>query len=389
MFDSIKGRISFEAVAPDSEKFINTMMASRIVADNIQYKNGKIIGKIYKHDFNELKNVGNSCDAQISILERNGVIFDVLRYKKRTGLIVGVVIAIMIIYFLSDVVMIIEVYGNVRVSDNYVLGLAKDAGINIGSHISELDLRKAERIMVSSSDKISWIGIRSSGCRIQIEVYEMDNSPDVVQKNTPCNIVSTRDAQIIDIKNVYSGMLMQMLNNGVKKGDILISGTVEDGKGGVYYTHSIGEIIGRYTETVTFTQPYCDEMMDYGSQIELNTIHILGCKIPLYIKKYESENYELNENITYLKLFGINLPVGMIYTEYKPYSIKPIEYTKEDAEKIILDKIERYELNFLNNENTKVIDKSIEYIEKDMVLKAVVRYTVEGNIGISKEIMVK
>lgn len=389
MFDSIKGRISFEAVSPDSERFINTIMASCITADNIQCKNGKIVGKINKRDFNELKKVGSSCDAQISILERNGLIFDVLRYKKRTGLLVGVVIAIMIIYFLSDIVMIIEVYGNIRVSDNYVLGLAKDAGINIGSHISELDLRKAERIMVSSSDEISWIGIRSSGCKIQIEVYEMDSAPDVVQKNTPCNIVSTRDAQIIDIKNVYSGMLMQMLNNGVKKGDILISGTVEDGKGGVYYTHSIGEIIGRYTEIITFTQPYYDEITDYGNKIDLNTIHILGCKIPLYIKKYESENYELNENITYLNLFGINLPAGMIYTEYRTYNIRPIEYTRDDAEKIILDKIERYEVNFLNKENIKVIDKSIEYVEKEKGLKAIVRYTVEGNIGISKEIMVK
>jgi len=389
MFDSIKGRIVFEAVAPDSEKFINTIMASCIVADKIQYNNGKIIGKIYKRDFNELKKVGNSCDAQISILEKNGLLFDVLKYKKRIGLLAGVIISIMIIHFLSDLVMIIDVYGNESVSDSHVLALAKDTGIHIGAHISDIDLRNAERIMVSSSDEISWIGIRSSGCKIQIEVYEIDNAPYVIQKNIPCNIISSKDAQIVDIKNVYSGMLMQMLNNGVKKGELLISGTVEDGKGGVYYTHSIGDIIGRYTETMTFVQPYCDEIIDYDDQITRKSIHILGFKIPLYIKNKEYDNYEVKENITYVNLFGIQLPAGMIYMEYKPYSIQQIEYDREDVEKIILDKIEQYELNFLNNQEITVIDKKIEFVEKNDSLKAIVRYTVEGNIGISKEIMVK
>ena len=389
MFNNIKGRITFEAIVPDSEKFINTIMSSCIVADSIQYKNGKIIGEIYKSDFNELKDVGESCDAQISILEKNGLIFDILKYNKRIGLFVGIVILIFMIAFLSDIVMIIDVYGNEKISDSRVLDLAKDSGIYIGAHISDMDLRKAERVMVSSSDEISWIGIRSSGCKIQIEVYEVENAPDVIQKNIPCNIVSTKDAQIVDIKNVYSGMLVQMLNNGVKKGDLLISGIVEDGKGGVYYTHSIGEIIGRYTETVTFTQPYCDEIIDYANPVVRKSIHILGLKIPLYIKINEFDNYELSETITYLNLFGIQLPAGTMYSEYRPYCVQQIEYSREEAEKLILDKIDQYERNFVNNKDMIVIDKTIDYVEKDNGLKAIVKYIVEGNIGISKEIMVK
>lgn len=389
MFDNIKGRIKFEAIVPDSEKFINTVMSSCVVADSIQYKNGKIIGEIYKRDFNELKDVGKRCGAHISILEKKGFVFDVLKYNKRIGLMIGIIVIIFIIYFLSDIIMIIDVYGNEHISDSRILDLAKDSGIHIGAHISDIDLRKAERVMVSSSDEISWIGIRSSGCKVQIEVYEVDSAPDVIQKNIPCNIVSTKDAQIVDIKNVYSGMLVQMLNNGVKKGDLLISGTVEDGKGGVYYTHSMGEIIGRYTETITFTQPYCDEKINYDNPIIRKSIHILGFKIPLYIEINRFDNYELNETVTYLDLFDIQLPAGMIYMEYNPYSIQKIEYSRADAESIILNKIEQYELNFLNDPKITVIDKKIEYVEKDDSLKSIVKYTIEGNIGISKEIMVK
>ena len=180
-----------------------------------------------------------------------------------------------------------------------------------------------------------------------------------------------------------------MLNNGVKKGDLLISGTVEDGKGGVYYTHSIGEVIGRYTETITFAQPYCDEIIDYANPVVRKSLHILGLKVPLYIKVNEFDNYELSETITYLDLFGIQLPAGITYMEYRPYNVQQVEYSREEAEKLILNKIDQYERNFINNEDIIVVDKTIDYIEKDNGLKAIVKYIVEGNIGISKEIMVK
>lgn len=389
MFDNIKGKIIFEAVAPDSSAFINAIRDSCISVDTIQYKSGKIIGKIYRKDFKELKNVGNSCNAQIAILEKSGIIFDIQRYKKRIGLVIGMFIALVIVFFLSDLVMIIDIYGNEKIPDSHIISLANDAGIYIGAHLSDIDLRKAERVIVSSSDDISWIGIRSSGCKVQIEVYEVENTPELIEKNIPCNIVSSKDAQIIEIKNVYSGMLVQMLNNGVKKGDLLISGVIEDGKGGTYYSHSIGEIIGRYNETITFTQAYNDEIIDYTDRLYLKTFHILGCRIPLYLNKNQFEYYEYNEEITYAEMFGIQFPVGMIYSEYKPYNVKHIEYDYEQAKNILNDRIKKYEENFLNNEDVKVIDKKIEYVEINGSLKANVIYVIEGNIGVSKEIMVK
>ncbi len=389
MFKDINSKITFEAVAPDSSFFINTIRESCISVDTIQYKNGKIIGSIHRKDFKELEKVGNSCNAQINILEKTGIVFKVQRYKKRMGLIIGMFITLSMILFLSDIVMIIDIYGNEKISDNQIISLANDAGIYIGAHLSDIDLRKAERVIVSSSDEISWIGIRSSGCKVQIEVYEVDNTPELVENNIPCNIVSAKDAQIIEIKNVYSGMLVQMLNNGVKKGDLLISGVIEDGKGGTYYSHSIGEIIGRYNETITFTQSYNDEIIDYMDKLCLKKIHILGCKIPLYLNKNQFEYYEYNEEITYAELFGIQLPVGIIYSEYKPYTIKKVEYDYEQTKNILNDKIKKYEENFLNNKEIKIVDKKIEYVEINGSIKANVKYTIEGNIGVSKEIMVK
>ena len=73
-------------------------------------------------------------------------------------------------------------------------------------------------------------------------------------KNTPCNIVASRDAQIKNVR-LYSGMLVPMVGDGVKKGDIIVSGVVDTKYGRSFYVHSIGEITGIYTEKMTFSKP--------------------------------------------------------------------------------------------------------------------------------------
>lgn len=389
MFDNIKGIITFEAIVPDSNEFINSLKKSCISANHIKYKDGKIIGCIYNSDFEELKRIGTLHSAQISILIKKGAIFTAHKYQKRIGLVIGFILSVFMVAYLSNVVMIIEIYGNQTVSDKEVLSLLNDTGIHIGTLISAQDLRNAERQIVSSSDNISWIGIRSSGSKLQVEIREMDTAPEVVQENIPCNIVATKDAQIVDIKNVYAGMLVQMLHSGVKKGDLLISGTFEDGKGGVYYVHSRGEIIGKYNEQVVFKQAFSEETALFEETHTKKALHFFGIKIPLSISSAKFENYEYDEEITYLKLLDIQLPIGMIYSEYRPYRTETVQYSDEQVKAILTKKISLYEYNFLENEDIQVIDKTVNYEEANGILYAIVNYTLEGNIGISKEIMVK
>ena len=389
MFDNIKGVVTFEVVTSDTNRFINILKDSCIITNNVEYKNGKIIGNIYNTDFAELKQIAEICNAQISVLKKRGAVFTVQKYKKRLGLLIGFILSFLMIIYLSDVVMIIEIYGNKSISDKEVISLLNDAGIHIGSLISKQDLRKAERIVIASSEKISWVGLRSSGCKIQVEIREMDTSPEVVKKNIPCNIVSSKDAQIVAIKNVHTGMLVQMLHNGVKKGDILISGTFEDGKGGVYYVHSMGEIIGRYDEKTIFKQSLIEEKAFYTEKYNKNTIHFFGLRIPLSVKKNDFDRYEVNEEISYLKFGDIQFPIGIIKSEYRPYETQIVQYSEEQAKLILMDKITMYEHNFLNNDDLKIIERQIDFEVTNDAIYAIVKHTVEGNIGISKEIMVK
>lgn len=389
MFNSIRGVITFEVIAAEPEIFVNYLLESNISVSKVHCKNGKIYGNVYMTDFKEVEKIAVQCNAQICIYRKKGSIFIVQKYRKRTGLVAGFLLAFIMLVYLSNTVMVIEIYGNEKVSDNKVISLLNDSGIHIGTFVPNVNLREAERKIVSSSDEIAWIGIRSSGSRIQAEIREMDDPPDMVSASVPCNIISSRDAQIVEIRNVNMGMLVPMLYDGVKKGELLISGTVEDGKGGVYYAHAMGEIIGRYSEKVTFVQTYIDERFDYDDRITKKTFSFFGLKLPLYRKQNDFQQYEYDETTAYLKLFNMKLPIGIIYSEYIPYRINEVEYTVEQAKSILEDKIKLYEYNFFDKEDVVVIDREVSFLEDDDKVSVLLKYTLESNIGIMQEIMVK
>ena len=389
MFDNIRGIITFEAVAPETETFVNALKESSAPVSDMRVRNGRIYGDIYRSDFGEVKKAAEKLGAQFSVRSKRGAVFTVRKYRRRFGMLIGFALAFALVAYLSNVVMIVEVYGNENLSDKQITSLLADQGIHIGAFIPSVDLREAESRIVSSSDDIAWIGLRSKGCKIQAEVSEIEASPEIVPTSVPCNIISARDAQIVAVNNVHMGMLVRMLHDGVKKGDLLISGTVEDGKGGVYFAHSMGEIIGRYTEKAVFKQSFEDERFDYGEKILRKKLYFFGAEIPLYIGRNSFGNCEYDETADYAELLGIRFPVGIVTAEYKPYEIRPVTYSSEQAKVILEDKIKQYERNFLSGGDITVVDKEVFFSEDSKEAKAVVKYTLESDIGVTQEIMAK
>ena len=389
MFDNIRGIITFEAVAPEPETFVNMVKDSPVSVTNMRTAHGKIYGDVYRTDFDEVKKTAEKLGVQLCISSKRGSVFTIRKYSRRVGMLIGLALAFAMVAYLSNVVMIVEVYGNETLSDKQIVSLLEDQGIRIGAFIPFIDLREAERRVTSSSDNIAWIGLRSKGCKIQAEISEVSASPDIIPTSVPCNIVSSRDAQIVEINNVHMGMLVRMLHDGVKKGDLLISGTVEDGKGGVYYAHSMGEVIGRYTDKVVFRQPFEDERFDYGEKIVRKKLYFFGLKIPLYIGRNNFGNYEYDEETSYVKLWNIHFPVGTVTSEYKTYDIDNVTYSSEQARTMLEEKIKLYEHNFFDGEDITVIDKEVFFSEDGSEAKAVVKYTLESNIGVTQEIMAK
>lgn len=388
MFDNIRGVINFKILCAEPEVLINKLKISYVSCKNLRILHNEIYGEVYTDDFATLKEIADKCNGQTEIIKKKGVIFKAVKYKKRFGVILGLIVGLALVIFLSNVVMVIEISGNENVTDEQIIAILDDNGIAIGSFIPNIDFRQAERRIIVGIDNLAWIGIRNTGCRVIVEVNEMTPVPEMVPTSRPCNVVSTKDAQIVSV-NVYMGRLLPLVGDGVRKGELLVSGVVKGKFDNCYYVHAMGDIIGRYNQKVIFEQKLEDNIVCYDEPFTKKTFSFFGLKIPLYLNKDVEGDYEYTEEMNNVQLLKLTLPVGIIYSEYQPYTIEKTTYTEKEAEDILNEKIKRYEQNFLNNDDIKVIDKKVRKSLVDGCMTVSVEYTLEGNIATTEEIMVK
>ncbi|MGN0586549.1 MAG: sporulation protein YqfD, partial [Oscillospiraceae bacterium] len=375
----IKGFAVFKIVTDDVPQTVNLLKGGDFAVHDIRVTKGaEVTGEVHWYDVNKLKSLMADRPVQLEITSRRGLVYMLMKYRRRLGIFIGVFLAAAVVFICSNTVLRIEVNGNETMSDSEVISVLNDYGISVGKYIPSLDIRKIERQIITAFDKFRWIGIRSSGCRIIVEVSEITDSPEMVATSVPCNIIAARDAQIVDVRNVYMGMLIPMLGDGVKKGELLISGTVDGKLDHDYYVHAMGEVIGRYTDEVTFTQPLCDTVRSYGDSFTRRSLYILGLRIPLYLNDKDDFPCDLDERLEYVNFLGLTLPVGTVFSEYMPYTEQEITYTPEEAEALLDEAVARYEKNFLDGEDIVIIDVQREFHRREDSVEAVVTYILEG-----------
>lgn len=182
---------------------------------------------------------------------------------------------------------------------------------------------------------------------------------------------------------------MHKVGDFVPQGTLLVSGVSEDTYGHVLLHHAMGEIIGVYEETVTFSEPYsAAEYLPTGNTSKKRYLKLFSLKIPLFAgrDKYESADTETSESS--LQFFGKELPLGFIKEDISETELTERLRTDEELEARIMQKIYLYEKNFIG-EDTKIVERNIITAKNDTEMTYTVTYKLEGNIAEQKEIFVK
>ncbi len=371
----------------DYGKFINALKKSPVSFYGLAFRKDKLYGYVGVWDYKRLCALAEEHSLICEVIGKSGFFYATKKFHMRFGLLIGALLSAAMVMFLNDRVMIIEIGGNETIPDSRIISLLKDTGIYTGSKISDVDLRLAERRLMVMDKNIAWAGIKNTGSRITVEIDELTETPEMERKNTPCNIVAVRDAQIKNVR-VYSGMLMPMVGDAVRKGDIIVSGVVDTKYGRSHYVHSIGEITGIYTEKMTFSQPLKAEEKVFTGECVKKAVSIFGKRFVYGSSGKAEGEYEYYETEKPLTIGKITLPIALTQMHYKLTDTSVISYTEEEAEELLHKRIAKYEQNFLTDGVT-VTDKSIRKTSDNDCITFTVTYTVEGEIGEEKSFFVK
>jgi similar to stage IV sporulation protein len=389
ILDSFRGIIKFTIVTDSPEEFINLLRKSAVSARSMSVSDGLLTGECYGFDRAALMQIAASNHAEFIETSRRGFIFKALLYKGRYGIFAGLLASFIMVFFLSNIAMKINITGNETMSDAEVAAVLEETGIYIGAYLPHVNLIAAERTIIANVAGVAWAGIKRNGPIVSVEISEMSGKPEITPTNMPCNVVATKNAQIVKINHVQLGMLKPMLGETVKTGDVLVSGVVEGKLHNTYYVHALADITGRYTERITFNQSYTDREQKYSNPFTRRTLFIFGLEIPLTPGFSSIENAEIREAKNYFELFSLKMPIGIINTEIRPYKTIETTLTPELAKDRLNAKIARYEENFLLDEGVTIINREVVFSENKDSQSVTVEYVLESNICQTQYIYVK
>lgn len=387
MFRNIMGIITFQAVGEDGSAFINTLKNSEVPCFHLRVSKSAVTGEIYRKHYGKVLSMGEKHRMQICILSCSGVRFRVIRYKKRMGILFGCLLSLFLVIYFSNIAVKIEISGNKTVTTAQLQETLKQCGIYPGAWIPSMDFDTAERKIQTSKPTISFAGIRSRGGRVVVEIKEGNSHETVIAKHIPCNIVANRDCQLVSAE-VYGGSLIPAIGDGLKKGDLIVSGTYTDAHGESTTTHALARLTGRYLEKQFFSQNFEEyQTILTGEEAHKRSFYFFNLRLPFYFSTPELTQREANysEHQTSFSLFGMNLPVGIIRQHWYYKTSQAVVFTKEEAEEQVMQKMEDYEATFLAD--ATILSKDIQKQITEKSINLTVSYHLEGEIGQNVEIV--
>lgn len=362
------------------------------------YKSCKVISLYTKSDSIYLTTIGthenrvkdlcekNQCVCEV--VENRGAVYVAKKYIKRYGVALGIIAAAALVFFLSNVVMKIEVVGT---TDQDIIaevrGVLREEGVKAGAYIPSLNFLELSNTLFTHLDNVAWASIGNSGSVVIVNISTPTLKSDVESKRIPCNIIADRDA-VVTRAEVKVGQLCVLLGDAVYKGQILVSGVIEREGGIARYYHSYADITGRYEENVVFSQNYIEETAISGEITYRKSIKFFELEIPLPSGilnndiEYSERSYEVP-----VKLFGITLPMSVKTYEYTERRTDIKTYSTVEAFRTVYQHLENYEQNILSS--VKIISREIAELQTDEGVSLSVSYIIEGPIGQASEVYIK
>ena len=295
--------VEFSGVYP--EKILNLCAQNKIGIWNTRFMVQKIRLFITVKDFRKLPKILKKSGIKAHILKKKGFPFFINKYKKRFGIFAGIALFFAVLQFISGFIWIIEVEGNKTVQTKEILSVCSDLGIKTGVKSDSIDTKNSPQSLLLRMDELAWGSFNIEGCKLTVNVSEVTSKKE--DNSVATNLKASADGVIKKI-DVTSGNCVVKVGDTVKKGDVLVSGIIENASE-TKFVHSIGSIIAETQETVRFNEPFLKKVKyPLGKHKKKSVLEIFTLKIPLYIGK-ENGNFETEIQHNALELFSQKLPI--------------------------------------------------------------------------------
>lgn len=381
VWNYLRGYVIIEVSGFSVERFLNLAAHKGIYLWDIDKTDKGIRVKVSIKGFKMLKNAAKKTHCRIKINRKQGFPFLLHKYRKRKTLALGILFFIIALYFLSSFVWTIEIAGNERINKEDLKAYCLEVGLKPGAYKNKIDLRQIENSFLNKFNDISWISINIKGTKAKVELTETILKPQMIDRNTPCDIIASKDGLIVSIVT-NAGTPKVKQKDVVEKGDILVSGQLligEEGAETIRYVHAAAEVKAKLWYELKLEEDIkYNEKIYTGQTKKSYSINVLNQKFNIPTTSIDYTTYDKITNIKRLDLGGdFNLPFALVVDEYREYKLNKKTRSIEEVKSLIQSKLDKL-IQEKFNESVEIADKNIQYTnEGNKVVADIVITTIE------------
>lgn len=331
----IRGYLIINIDGVFAERFINICVHRGILIWDVRAKNGAYTAKMQTKSFFKIRSIAYVTRSRVRIVKRCGLPFTLLRYRSRWPLIFGVLLFIAIINFTTTHIMSVDITGNDRIPTEQLRQELSEVGVALGKRIKYLEADKIRNEMIVMDDDIAWLGVNIRGSRVYIEITERIDTESIPHiTDEACNLVASKDG-VISRLEVKQGQTMVKKGDGVREGDVLVSGIMDSVYGGFRTVHAYGEVYAATEYTAEREYPLNYEEREYSGNEQVRYgIDLFGHSFNLYPPSMApGDGYEeqQEEYIYKNNILGTDIEIGGVRKRYLEYTIVEKQRTVEEA----------------------------------------------------------
>lgn len=389
LWNYLKGYVIISVSGFSVARFMNLAANRGIYLWDIRPGPGGTTMKVSIKGFKLLKDCSRKTKCRYRILERHGLPFRMHRWQKRGVYSWGVLMFAVALFVLSSFVWKISVTGTERINPEEIAAYCRQLGLKPGSLKRSIDTKDiADRLVLEFPD-ISWVAVRIKGTNAEIKISETIKEPQIVDRDTPTNIIANKPG-IIESITVSSGRPMVAADQVVDAGDILISGEVPimeaDVEKGVTYVRAIGTVIARYKTDISAAVPYTYSEKEYTGEIKSDiSLNLFGKNINMVTPDTGETEFEKttlwNKSLT---IGDFILPIAIKKTECREYKTIEKTRTAEEAEKLLREALDKKKAGL--GETVEIMDDATTIYDENGFLKARSTLTLREEIGQEEKI---
>ena len=364
-----KGKILVEIKILNTEKLLNLFWTKNIRVYKVKKRDfATLILEIDYLNYAEVKTLVESLGGRINIIKSAGFVFFLGNLKKKLSLVIGGLMFLCIIYYLSTYIWAIEVEVQQNIPPFEIRKQLNSIGIKPGIAKSSIDVKEIEKQLENMSSEILWLRVRIEGSTLKVVIEEKINPPQE-QNYEYGNLVATMEGEV---QRVYTFAGRAKVKSGqlVKSGDVVIEG-IDGSEGGEYILPPRGIVIANTFYEKSMNVKVKGTTLERSGEKDSDVyINIFGKKI--YLKKAIKGFVHYDKIEVSGKIFN-----KVLYYERVE---KDISLSEEDAIENAVNDLEKSLLNELSRD-AKIVDKLVDKEMKDqenMLINVV--FVVEQNI---------